>query len=187
MADYSIKTDEQLVKLCRTDNSEAWKELCLRYSKVARSISYKFNADSTEIDDLIQEGLLGFLSAVHSFSEDKGVAFKTYAWICIKNKIINAVKAKGNFMPECQSLDFMGDVADESLTVEERIAFEQFATALALAMKEKLTLKERDVLTLYLEGKSYEEIALSLSISVKSVDGSLQRARKKLKAEIDFQ
>lgn len=187
MTDYSVKTDERLVALCRKDDPEAWKELCLRYSLVSRTVSLKFKSSGVETDDLTQEGLLGFLSAVHSYKEDKGVTFKTYAWTCIRNKIINAVRSKGNMIDECQSLNFIGDVADVSLTPEERLVSESSAKAIAEVINGKLSSKEKKVLSLYLEGRTYEEIGNFLSMSIKSVDGSLQRARKKLRAELDAQ
>ena len=187
MADYSKKTDEQLVLFCRNDNAEAWGELYGRYIAVSRVISCKFRVGDAETDDLVQEGLIGFLSAVHSFREGKGATFKTYAWTCMKNRIVNAVKSKGSEAEEYQSLEFLGDVADKALTPEELVISKNAVERIFAAVNNKLSDKEKTVFRLYLEGKTYDEIGASLSMSRKGVDGSLQRARKKLKTELDVQ
>lgn len=187
MTDYSVKTDEQLVLLCRNDNTDAWKELYGRYYAISRTISLKFKGSLAETDDLIQEGLIGFFSAVHSFKEGKGASFKTYAWTCMKNRIVNAVKSKGYEFDDCQSLEFLGNVADEGQSPEEIIISKDAAYRIFSAVNNKLSLKERSVFRLYLEGKTYDEIGEILSMSKKSVDGSLQRARRKLKTELDVQ
>lgn len=187
MADYSIKTDEQLVLLCRKDDAEAWGELYGRYIAVSRVISGKFRSGSAETDDLVQEGLIGFLSAVHSFKENKGASFKTYAWTCIRNRIVNAVKAKGSEAADCESFEILGNIPDEALTPEELVISKNAMERIFVAMNSKLSDKEKAVFRLYLEGKTYEQISEALSMSIKSVDGSLQRARKKLKAELDAQ
>ena len=186
MADYSIKTDEQLVLLCRKDDADAWMELYGRYTAVSRVISRKFSSNG-ETDDLVQEGLIGFLSAVHSYKEDKGASFKTYAWTCIRNRIANAVKGKGNGNMDCQSFEILGNVPDKALSPEERMKSKNATDRIFAAVNNKLSEKERAVFRLYLEGKTYDEIGDILSMSRKSVDGSLQRARKKLKSELDAQ
>lgn len=187
MVDYSIKTDEQLVALCRKDDTVAWSELYGRYYGVSKSISLRFNGDGSETDDLIQEGLIGFLSAVHSFKDDKGASFKTYAWACIRNRIVNVVRSKGSTLSDCQSLEFLSNVPDEALTPEELIISKNTAEHIFVVVNNRLSEKEKDVFRLYLEGKTYDEIGDILSMSKKSVDGSLQRARKKLKIELDVQ
>ena len=190
MADYLSKTDKELVLLCRKNDELAWKELYVRYFSVSRTLSYKY-AGNNEPDDLIQEGLLGLLSAVHSFKDDKNVTFKTFAWTCIRNKILNEVKRldskRSVSSDDCLSFEKEKNLADSSMTPEEIIISKNKADSIWRVINKSLTEREQIVFKGYLEDKSYQEIASALDISVKAVDAALQRARKKLKAELDVQ
>lgn len=185
MVDYSSISDEQLVSLCRKNNAEAWSELYSRYIAVTRSISLKFNKYNIETDDLIQEGLLGFLSAVHSFEANGSAGFRTYAGICIHNRIVNAVKAlktKRQIPYDLQfSLDNDEVITDTAMSPEEFVISQHEANQIMSAIYEKLSDRESDVFRLYLSGNTYEEIAQKLAMSPKAVDGAIQRARKKLR------
>ncbi len=185
MDDYTSLTDEQLVILCRQNNSSAWSELCSRYIALSRSLCFKFSGQSVEAEDLVQEGLIGFFSAVHTFNPNGAASFKTYACSCMRNKIINAVKAartKKQIPTELNiSLETDMQLADTALSPEELIISKNVSSAIMKAVNELLSEKESEVFKLYLSGVSYEQIAAKLSISKKSVDGALQRARKKLK------
>lgn len=185
MDNYTSLTDEQLVTLCRKNNSNAWSELCSRYIALSRSLCFKFSGQSVEAEDLVQEGLIGFFSAVHTFSPNGAANFKTYACSCMRNKIINAVKAartKKQIPTELNiSLETDMQLADTALSPEELVVSKNVSDAIMKAVNELLSEKESEVFKLYLSGVSYEQIAAKLSISKKSVDGALQRARKKLK------
>ena len=54
-------------------------------------------------------------------------------------------------------------------------------------MERQLTERERGVLTAYMTGMSYAEIAQSLEITEKAVDNAMQRARRKLRKEFGRQ
>lgn len=185
---YSQMKDEQLVKLCRENDAAAWKELYVRYAAVSKSLSLKLGGKNSETDDLTQEGMIGFLSAVHSYKSDKEVSFKTYAYACIRNRIVNAVKSRASqkcIPPEsCRPLEEQTNVADAALTPDELLISRNCAEAIMQIVLSKLTDTEQKVFRLYLGGKTYEEIASALSMSRKGVDGALQRARKKLKSEL---
>lgn len=193
LVDYSSLTDEKLVELCRADDEKAWSELYSRYTAVSKVISSKINCDSVEKDDLIQEGLIGFLKAVHSFREGEVASFKTYAWTCIKNRILSAVthsKSK-KFIPADDFL-FLGDetiidIPSGEKSPEELVIAKNEARMIYEIISESLSPKEQKVLRLYLTGKTYSEIATELQTSVKAVDGALQRAKLKLKNELGVQ
>lgn len=183
--------DEELVCLCRENDKDAWHELCTRYSCVSRAIASKYCFDSSETDDVAQEGLLGFLSAVHSYKSSKSASFKTYAWTCMRNRIINAVVSKKNnesvFFEDCSSLDAQSDITDFSMSPEKLLESKNEVQSIMQVIARKLSEEEQAVFSLYLNGKTYAEIADTLSMSTKGVDGALQRARKKLKAELAVQ
>ncbi|MGN0468060.1 MAG: sigma-70 family RNA polymerase sigma factor [Acutalibacteraceae bacterium] len=142
-----------------------------------------------EKDDLIQEGLIGFLSAVHSYKSEKNTSFSTFARTCMKNKIINAVKSnqKKSLVPTklCLSLNSDEDIVDSSLSPEDMIIFRSDAGQAKKIVFTKLSEKERAVFKAYLCGKTYDETAQLLSMSKKAVDGALQRAKRKIRQELE--
>lgn len=186
MTDYSSLSDEQLAKLCRSDNEHAWNELCLRYIAVAKAAAFKFR-NAADVDDLVSEGLVGFLSAVHSFKSGEA-SFSTYAGVCIRNKIANAVRGSraGKKIPGelVSPINESRNVADTSMTPEESLVSKEEAAKISKAISTNLTERERLVFRRYLSGNTYNEIADALQISPKAVEGALSRARKKLKSEL---
>lgn len=186
MSDCSSLSDEKLVSLCKEQNDEkAWNELSSRYLRVAKSVSAAFSGSVLERDDLIQEGIFGFLAAVWSYDEKSSASFSTYAAVCIKNRMLSALKARNAqkqippslFVP----IEDENETADSALSPEEAIVSKNEASRIASLISSELTQNERKVFLLYLCGKSYREIGDETALGVKAVDSSLQRARKKLK------
>lgn len=134
--------------------------------------------------DLIQEGMIGFLGSVYGYDPDEGVRFESYATVCISNRIKSAVRnqLRSKHMPlngyvDIDDIDISDEMSDPQTIIVMREQFED----LSESVEKKLTSLEKDVLRLHIGGHNYSSIAEMLSISVKSVDNALQRARKKLK------
>ena len=142
-----------------------------------------------EADDLCQEGLLGLLDAVRNYREDGGASFRTYAGVCITNRIIMAYRwAAGrknfplnNFVPLSEEGASCGVFAGEEANPEKMLVEEEDLLLLKRFISRGLSKMERQVLMLYLGGYSYKEIADSLCITSKAADNALQRVRRKLK------
>ena len=183
---YEVLSDEQLVKLCNKGVQEAFSALSVRYIFVIRNKSAEPYHQGIEKDDLFQEGLLGLLNAVESYNADGKASFRTYAGVCIRNKIISAVRSfqseRNKLNNEHCSFDDVQNVPSAPETEPEtafviREAFEGFQDYI----RNELSEKEFEVLELYVEGKSYDEISQKLGISRKSCDNAMQRLRKKLR------
>ena len=134
--------------------------------------------------DLIQEGMIGLLGSVYGYDPDEGVRFETYATVCISNRIKSAVRnqLRSKHIPlngyvDIDDVDISDDMSDPQTIIVMQEQFED----LSESIEKKLTILEKDVLRLHIGGHNYSSIAEVLSISVKSVDNALQRARKKLK------
>lgn len=63
-------------------------------------------------DDLIQEGMLGLLEAARRFDETRQIAFSTYAYYWVKNRILTALREDAEFLP------FWTDNHDDSFSDE---------------------------------------------------------------------
>ncbi len=189
MTNYLTLSDEQLLQLHKEGCQQALEALTDRYMTVARLIAKSLCIPSDETPDYIQEGMLGFLSAVCSYDESRQTKFSTFAYVCIKNRMLSVLRkaaAKGNIPQELmvsyeeQSQSLLSHLTPETQLISERNIDD------ILCAVEKLSPQEQKVFRLHLTGLSYEEIAEKLSVTVKAVDGTLQRARKKLKKALNL-
>lgn len=183
--DFNNLSDIELVNLAKNSDEGAFRELVLRYLYLIRSVAANYKESSLEPDDLVQEGLLGLLSAVKSYDETKGAAFKSYAGICVKNKIVSAVRTalsdKNKILNDSVFLDDESELSANQLFEPEAVIISQEAAEnLQTAIKQNLTELEKKVLSLYLLGYSYAEISSRLCINEKACDNAMQRVRRKL-------
>lgn len=189
MSVYEALSDEELVSLCAKDDEKALGILCARYMEKANVIASSFGVSCDDLNDLVQEGMLGFLSALCAYNEDRAVSFHTFASACIKNRMISVLRksaAKGKVPQELiVSYEMQSQSLSTRLTPEEKIISEKNVSDIIEAV-DGLTSQEKEAFGFYLEGLSYEAIAEKLSLTVKAVDGTLQRARKKLRKALSL-
>ncbi len=172
--EYADMDDETLAAAAKSD-PEAAAEIIRRVLPSIRAASLSISPPIS--DDLLQEGLLGALSAIKSFDPQKS-SLRGYLLLCARSKMLSALKRNSPIDAQTSSEDIADDSSAEEY--ERRELFER----LYVAMKKCLTPLERSVLTSCMAGRSYRETAAELSISEKSVDNAVQRARKKLRKEL---
>ena len=151
-------------------------------------------------EDLIQEGMIGLYKAVRDFQPDKQVSFRVFAELCITRQVITAVKSASrrkhqplNAYVSLNRLVFdeesdrtMMDLVKSTResNPEEILISREDVGALERNLLGNLSELEKKVLTLYLGGKSYQEIAEILDRPVKSIDNALQRIKTKLEKHL---
>lgn len=191
-----VLEDERLVLLAQDGDHHAQEILVYRYMPLVRSRVRNYFIPGGDRDDLFQEGLLGLIKAVRDFRPGQGSRFRYFAELCIGRQVITAVKTatrqKHAALNYYRSLDVpcSSDGEGRSLaeklpagdSVEDVVAhdLESHLQVLARA-REFLTAHEFSVLQLYLEGFSYQEIALRLGRGIKSVDNAVFKVKLKLR------
>lgn len=178
-------TDEQLVKLAQNGNKNAVKVIVLRYFEIVKLKAKKLASKCVLIEDLSQEGMFGLLSAIYNYKTDKHAKFKTYAETCINNCMLSALRkyTRKKYIPLNSFISLEdGDleIAD-AFNLEDVIIANEEVLKMMEVVEHDLSLLEKSVITLYLDGKSYGEIALELGMSQKSVDNAMQRVLRKLR------
>ena len=155
-----------------------------------------------DADDLIQEGLVGLYKAVRDYRWDRESSFRNFAELCITRQIITAVKTstRNKHTPLNEYVSFSqtpaagggdGDpTLDELLPgpsahdpVNQVISSEELHSLVA-CLSSVLSELESSVLSLYLDGHSYEAIAERLECDTKTVDNALQRVKRKVGAHL---
>lgn len=199
MINYSELDDNRLQELAAVGDRQAEERLVVKYMRLVRRCSRPFFLVGGAPEDLIQEGMLGLLSAIRQYDPKQNATFKTYAELCIKNRLLSAVKTdsrlKHNPLNDGLPLDSL--LSEESQipllaytelfrrTPEEQVLARENKMELQQSFKRCLSPMERNVLRLYLDGLSYQEIAEQTGRPIKAVDNAIQRIRRKLAQNLD--
>ena len=196
--DYQALSDEDLCRLIAQGDLQGEEVLAGRYSRLVRICARPYFLAGGDSEDLIQEGMLGLLSAVRSFDSDRDTAFRAYAEVCIRHRLISAVKAalgdKHAPLNNCISFEtplFDGDCIlglsggdPIQRSPEEELLDREALQERTDLLQGQLSGFEALVLKLYLNGLSYAEIAADVDRPTKAVDNAVQRVRKKLSRQL---
>lgn len=185
-AELEQMTDELLAVRARGGDDGAMALLTARLVPLVKMLAARYGGGAMEPEDLAQEGMFGFLAAVHGFDAESGVPFRSYAGVCIANRIRSAVRA-GTRLKNIPLNSYIS-LSDDSVSLsemqpnpEDLVIAREEAVRLDGLMARRLSRFERSVIQLYLGGRSYEDIAARLGSTAKSVDNALQRVRRKLR------
>jgi len=145
--------------------------------------------------------MIGLYKSIRDFKGDKLSSFKAFAELCVTRQIITAIKTatRQKHIPlnSYVSLDkpiydedsdrtLMDVIYENKITdPEELIINQEEYDDIEEKMGEILSDLERQVLRLYLDGRSYQEIAKDLKRHVKSIDNALQRVKRKLERYLE--
>jgi RNA polymerase sporulation-specific sigma factor len=189
--------DHYLVAQAKQGRTDAYDAIIRRYRGFVRLKASSYFLLGGESDDLIQEGLLGLYKAVRDYRTDRESSFRNFAELCITRQIITAVKTatRNKHTPLNQYVSFSQSPAaagDSDSTLDEILpgptAFDPVNQVIATEELESLVSclssvlsdLESRVLSLYLDGYSYEVIAEKLDCDTKTVDNALQRVKRKV-------
>lgn len=182
--------DEALVTLC-ADAPQAFEILLERYRSTVVSMARSIAGNPADVEDYAQEGLLGLLAAVTTFVEGRTAGFRTYAVVCIRNRMRSISRMERTASRSGGSADISLDdpensvhneLADSCATPEELFFEKERVSELYSMLSDVLSKQEREIFWLSVSGFTYEEIGQRLNVPSKSVDNAIQRARRKLRA-----
>lgn len=195
MLDYTTMTDEQLQSLAAGGDAMAEEHLVERYTRLVRICARPYFLAGGDSEDLTQEGLMGLLGAMRSYSAGSG-EFRPYAEVCIRNRILQAVRSasrkKHDPLNGGVSLEYVILSEEESeqaasippelyrRSPEEQLLERESEKEFYSTFSRCLSSFETEVLFLFLDGLSYRQIAARLDKNEKAVDNAVQRIRRKL-------
>ena len=195
---YEAMSDEALSALAKHGDKDAERLLIVRFMPLVRLKTRPYFLIGADNADLVQEGAIGLFGAIRDFDNQRGTSFRSYAEVCIQNNIIAAVKrsTRKKHIPlnSYISLDkpFSEDDEDsatladrlgaDSKSPEELFINREEEHLLIKRISEKLTDFEKQVLSLFLDGKTYNQIGEMTGRGAKAADNALQRVKKKAAA-----
>jgi RNA polymerase sporulation-specific sigma factor len=194
-------TDEEIAMLAQQGDSDATEWLLNKYKNFVRSKARSYFLVGADHEDIVQEGMIGLFKAFRDFKPDKLASFRAFAEICVTRQIITAIKTatRQKHIPLNSYVSLNKPIYDEesdrtlldviterrATNPEELIIGQEDLSSIEGKIGEVLSDLEWEVLTAYLEGKSYQEIARELGRHVKSIDNALQRVKRKLEHLMD--
>jgi RNA polymerase sporulation-specific sigma factor len=194
--------DGYLIALAKQGHADAYDRIVRRYYGFVRLKASSYFLAGGDADDLIQEGLVGLYKAVRDYRTDRESSFRNFAELCITRQIITAVKTatRNKHAPLNQYVSFSSSPAaasgDGEPTLDEiipgspvhdpvnQVISSEELRALVTCISTVLSELESRVLSLYLDGRSYEEVGQRIGCDCKTVDNALQRVKRKVGAHL---
>ncbi len=197
--DFNNMEENQIITLAQQGMDEAMAYMLESYKSLVRILSRPLFLMDGDKDDLIQEGMIGLFKAINGYDETSGASFETFATQCINRQMYSAVKKSNRQKniplnsyisidsktdPEGRESDY-SFLVDQSLEAvrqnpEEIIIDQENTRNMHRRLYSRLSDLERKVLHLYLQGISYQEIAVRMKKTPKAIDNALQRIKHKL-------
>lgn len=193
--------DSYLIALAKQGDATAYDRIVRRYHGFVRMKASSYFLAGGDSDDLIQEGLVGLYKAVRDYRSDRESSFRNFAELCITRQIITAVKTatRNKHTPLNQYVSFSQSPAtamEGEPTLEDvipgptvhdpvnQVISSEELQALVACLSSVLSELESRVLSLYLDGNSYEAIGERIGCDAKTVDNALQRVKRKVGAHL---
>jgi RNA polymerase sporulation-specific sigma factor len=198
---FDVKTDEEIAIEAKDGSEVALEYLINKYRNFVKAKARSYFLIGADREDIIQEGMIGLYKAIRDFKEDKLSSFRAFAELCITRQIITAIKTatRQKHIPLNSYVSLNKPIYDEDsdrtlldilsgakiTDPEELMINREEYDSIEIKMGEILSDLEWKVLMFYLEGKSYQEIAVELRRHVKSIDNALQRVKRKLERYLE--
>ena len=200
---YTEKSDIDLVRQAQEEDTKALVTMLERYTEFVRLKGRSYFLVGADREDIIQEGMIGLYKAIRDYRADRETSFKAFAEICITRQIITAIKTAtrqkhtplnsyvslNNPISEADDpdrlyMDFLA--SDKAFDPAEVVISAEEAESIKTNFREMLSGLETQVLLLYIEGRSYQEIADDLDRHVKSIENALQRIKRKVEQHLQY-
>lgn len=183
----NLKEDVVLIADSRNGDMTATEQLLTRYKSLVISVARQYFLVGAGDEDLIQEGMIALYRAIDAYDLSSDVPFSAFAYSCVKNRIIDVVKSanrdKHKALNNYVSI-YDVDYSMSATSAEDTAIMRENSIQVKKNITQNLTQEETSILRLYLDGRSYRDIALQSGKSEKYVDNSLQRIKRKIRASL---
>ena len=199
--EFTNMTDEDIVQDARDGSTDALDYVIQKYRNFVRAKARSYFLIGADREDIVQEGMIGLYKAIRDFRSDKLSSFRAFAELCITRQIITAIKTatRQKHIPLNSYISLNKPIYEED---SDRTLYDVVSTAKVADPEEMMINREEfgdieekmgeilsdlewKVLMAYLDGRTYQEIAIDLSRHVKSIDNALQRVKRKLERYLD--
>lgn len=188
---------DKLILDAKNGDQYAIEQILTEHKQLVNSVVRKYFLIGGDIDDLVQEGMIALYNAILTYDKSKNSSFDAYAYMLVERNIISLIKqanSKKNMpLNEAFIVNSQGTISfDENNenvgymissldpNPENELLDNDSYNELMEKIKSTLSDYENKVLEYYLQGYNYNDIAVKLSVSSKSIDNALNRIKNKL-------
>lgn len=190
-SDFAELDIEHALELAKKGDSAAFNSIAEEYEGMIVAKASLAHTKGVDFDDLLQEGYMALFNAVKTYSPLAGASFRTYAAVCIGNRIASVARdhgsSKNRALHDYSVLEDDEMAADSNYEPEFAVFARDRMNMVYENISNLLSETENCVLMRYLSDESYSTIAEELNMTEKAVDNALQRARRKLRAAMEKQ
>lgn len=204
---FSELPENDIISMAQAGNDGAMTFIMEKYKSLVRQKTRPFFLTGGDKDDLVQEGMIGLYKAICDYLPEKEASFKTFAELCISRHIYSAIKISNRMKNQPLNTYISiyapafstnnepseaGFMIDQELEIaegnpEDIVIGRESAVFTQKQLFKSLSKMERQVLTRYLDGMTYQEIASDMEKTPKSIDNALQRIKAKLSRQRNFE
>lgn len=192
---YMDLDDDKIVEMAQGYDKDAEQFLLMKYHRFVISKVNGFYLQGGDLDDLIQEGMIGLYKGIHSYNKNENTTFRGFADICIKRQVISAIRTANrlknqplnnsislNESPKDEETRMMDDLVGTKVAYspEDIVLGRERIEQMEKEIRDKLSSLEWTVFYEYLSGTSFEDISKELQLPIKSIYNALDRSRKKI-------
>ena len=182
--------ERELIIKAQNGDRESYEKIISLCTPYIKNIARKYFLLNAEIEDLMQIGFLALCDAINKYDVNSNANFKTFLYLCVQGDIKNAISKTHNLknraLNDSLSLEFGEDEEDSWAVVlasndespEEEVITKQKVKRLISALTQKLNEKEKKIISFYLQGYRYAEIAEQVGVTTKLVDNTLSKAKR---------
>ena len=180
---YKGLSDDELMDRLKGGAVDIMEYLLDKYKPLVKKQARTMYLIGGEKDDLIQEGMIGLFKAIRGYRAGEESSFYTFAELCITRQMYTAVQASNrmkhaplnSYISLDEEPEILSEPNPEDLVIDQENLENRYDQ-----IDKRLSSMEKLVLELYLEGKTYGQIAAIIGKNEKAVDNSIQRLKKKL-------
>ena len=180
---YNNLSDDELIDLLRSNDQDAFEVMFQRYLPLIKSIVSKNAFLGSDFDDMLQDATISFYYATQMF-DFHSASFATFLSVCVERSLRSTIRKASAKKRIPSELIIPIDQSDKSalktVSAEEEYFGKESSYDISRQFKDKLSALELKVLSSFLLTGSYDQTAIELCISRKSVDNALLRVRRKL-------
>lgn len=183
------------------DNEFATETLFEKYKPliygIAKKAYYTRQNTGLEMNDLIQEGMIGFSIAINTFDDKKKTTFFTYARTCIMRRVNSTIVAANRLKHQILNESISVEILDSETNTDNQILSDTKNNPESLLIENEnvqeikkiidseLTEFEKKVCDLKTSGFDYKEIAEILNKTPKSIDNAFSRIKAKIQKSLE--
>jgi RNA polymerase sporulation-specific sigma factor len=196
-----VSVELDLILAAQAGDERASAALMAKYRSFVRCKARSYFLAGADRDDVVQEGMIGLYKAIRDYRADRQSSFRSFAELCVTRQLITAIKTASRqkhgplntyvSLQRSATTEEEGDrvlsdilAARDVCDPAEIVISAWEATSIREGFTEALSSFESNVLLLYVEGKSYNDIAERLGRHPKAVDNALQRVKRKVEIQI---